>query len=133
MSYLYGAFLAEDYCNHVEAKRAVLNVVGCKKIAGGLEQSGFLGRRDGGFNRAESFVRLGSDLDKYDGAVGSYHNQVDFAGLAGEVAREGFEAFSFEEPLAAFFTPSAEQFAVGQQLAFVQEQISYPSLRLHSG
>ena len=105
----------------------------CEKITGGPYQSGFLGTCDGRFGRAESFVGPGSDLDKYDGPVGIDHNQVDFAGLAGEVAREGFEAFSSEEPLGAFFTPSAEQLAVGQQLAFVQEQISYPSLRLHSG
>ncbi len=69
--------------------------MGCKKITSGPYQSGFLGGCDRRFGRAESFVRSGSDLDEDDGPVGINHNQVDFAGLAGEVACEGFEAFSF--------------------------------------
>ncbi len=108
ISYLWGAFWRQDYCNNIKTKRPVINIVRCKKIAGGPYQSGFLGECDGRLGRAESFVRPGSDLDKDDGPVGIDHNQVDFAGLAGEVAGEGFEAFSFEEPLAAFFTPSSK-------------------------
>ena len=67
----------------------------------------------------EGFVRPGFDLDEDDSPVGIDHNQIDFAGFAGEVASESFEAFSFEELFAAFFAPSAEQFTVSQQLSLV--------------
>ncbi len=69
--------------------------MGRKKIAGGPEQSGLLGGGDGRLGGLESFGGFGSYLDKDDRAVGVNHNQIDFAGLAGKVAGEGFEAFAF--------------------------------------
>lgn len=122
MSYSYGVFFAQHYCNHVETKGAVLNIMGCEKIAGGPEHSDFLDRGDGRLGWAKTFVRPGLYLDKDNTTVGIDHNQVDFAGLAGEVASELLEALAFEEPLATFFTPSAEELAIRQQPAFVQQQ-----------
>ena len=122
MSCLRLAFFAQHYCNNVEAKRAVLYILGCKKIAGGPEHSDFLGRRDGRLGWAKTFVRPGLYLDENNSAVGIDHNQVDFAGLAGKVASELLEALAFEKLLAAFFTPSTEEPAVRQQPAFVQQQ-----------
>jgi hypothetical protein len=82
--------LAQDYCNNVEAKGSIINLVRFEKKTGGSEQSCFLGRCDGGLDGTESFVCPGSDLDKDEGPVGINHNQVDFTGLAGEVSGEGF-------------------------------------------
>ena len=108
MSYLGAAGWRQHYRNNIKAKGAVFYIVGCKKILSGPEQSGFLGRCDGRFGWPKGFIGSGSDLDKDDGAVGINHNQVDFAGLAGEVASEFFEAFSFQKPQAVFFTPFPE-------------------------
>jgi len=95
MSYLCGAGLAEHYRNDVKTKGSVLDIVGRKKIAGGPEQSGFFGGRDDGLGRPETFIGPRFYLDKDDRAIDIDHNQIDFAGLAGEVAGEPFEAFAF--------------------------------------
>jgi hypothetical protein len=99
-------------------------MVGCKKVAGGPLQSGFFGRGDGILDLGEFFIRPGSDLDKDDAAVMIDHDQVYLAGPAGKISREDFEAFAFEELFAAFLAPPAEQPAVGQKPASVDEQIS---------
>ena len=114
MSYQRPAGSVENYCNNIKAKGAVLYIVGCKKILSSPEQPGFFRMCDGRFGWSKGFIGSGSDLNKDDGAVGINHNQVDFAGLAGEVASEFFEAFSFQKPQAVFFTPPAEQCPVGQ-------------------
>ena len=114
MFYCWLAGLAKHYRNDIKTKRAVLYVVGCEKITGGSGQSGLLGGGDGRLGGLESFGGFGSYLDKDDRAVAINHNQIDFAGFAGEVAGEGFEAFAYKMLLAAFFTPSAEQFRIGQ-------------------
>lgn len=114
MFYCWLAGLAKHYRNDIEAKRAVLYIVGCEKKACGPKQSGFFGGRDDGFSRCEVFIGPRFYLDENDRAVGVNHNQIDFAGFAGEVAGEGFEAFAFKMLLAAFFTPSAEHFRIGQ-------------------
>ncbi len=114
MFYLWAAGSVENYCNNIKAKGAIFYIVGCKKILSCPEQPGFLGRCDGRFDWSKGFIGSGSDLNKDHGAVGINHNQVDFAGLAEEVASEFFEAFSFQKPQAAFFTPPAEQCPVGQ-------------------
>ena len=130
MSYLRAAFLAKNYRNHVEAKGAVLYVVCCKEVAGGPEHSGFLDGGDGELGRTESFIGPGLYLDKGDSPVGIDHDKVNLAGFAGKVASELFEAFAFQQPLAAFFTPSAEQLLIGQQSASVQQQVSYIVFRI---
>jgi hypothetical protein len=114
MSYLRAAGWCQHYRNNIKAKGAVLDIVGCKKILSSPEQPGFFRMCDGRFGWPKSFIGSGFDLNKDNGAVGIDHNQVDFAGLAGEVASEFFEAFSFQKPQAAFFTPPAEQCPVGQ-------------------
>jgi hypothetical protein len=114
MSYLRAAGSVENYRNYIEAKGAVIYIVGCKKILSSPEQPGFFRMCDGRFGWSKGFIGSGSDLNKNQGAVGINHNQVDFAGLAGEVASEFFEAFPFQKPQAAFFTPPAEQCPVGQ-------------------
>jgi len=130
MSNLLGAFFTQYYCHHIETTRAVLDVVGCKKVAGRTEHSDFLGFGDGRLGRAEILVRPGLYLDKDKRPVAVDHNQIDFTGLAGEVASERFETFAFEEFLGAFFTPSAEQLPVRQQPAFIRQQISYLVFRI---
>ncbi len=114
MSYLRAAGSVENYRNNIEAKGAVLYIVGCKKILSSPEQFGFLGKCDRRLGWPKTFIGSGFDLNKDNGPVGIDHNQVDFAGLAEEVASEFFEAFSFQKPQAAFFTPPAEQCPVGQ-------------------
>jgi hypothetical protein len=130
MSYVFGAFVAQDDCYYVEAKRPVLDIIGGKKIACSSEHSGLLNFRDGRLRRAEVLSRPRLDLNKDKRPVTIYHNQVNFAGLAGEVADEGFETFAFEEFLAAFFTPSAEQLLIRQQPALVRQQFSYQMFRI---
>ena len=86
----------------------------CEKIASCSVHFVFFSRCDNGFCWCEAFIGSGFYLDKDDSPVGIDHNKVDFAGLAGEVASELFEAFSFQKLFAAFFPPSAEQFPVSQ-------------------
>ncbi|HUW19540.1 MAG TPA: hypothetical protein VMW16_09580 [Sedimentisphaerales bacterium] len=114
MSYLWRAGSAEDDSHDVEAEGPVFYVVGGEEIAGGPERFGFFWGCDDGLDGVEGFTRPGFDLDEDDRAVGVDHDQIDFAGLTGEVAGEEFEAFSFEEGFAAFLAPSAEPFAVGK-------------------
>ncbi len=95
MSYLRAAGSVENYRNNIEAKGAIFYIVGCKKILSSPEQPGFFRMCDGRFGWSKDFIGSGSDLNKDHGAVGINHNQVDFAGLAGEVTCESFEAFSF--------------------------------------
>ena len=114
MFYLCRPGLAEHYCNNIKTKGAVLDFVDCEKITSSPKQSGFFSRCNRRFGRPKTFIRSGFDLDKDDSPVGIDHNKVDFSGFAGEVASELFEPLSFQEPLAAFFTPSAEQFPVSQ-------------------
>jgi hypothetical protein len=130
MSYLFRAFFAQHYCYYVKTKGPVLDVVGSKKKACRPEHSGFLGFGDSRLGRAEILTCSGLYFDKDKRPVTIDHNQVDFAGLAGEVASECFETFALEEFLAAFFTPSAEQLFVCEQPAFVRQQISYPVFRI---
>ncbi len=108
MSYLRGDFFAQYDCHYVEAISAVLDVVGGKKVACRPEHSGFFGFGDGRLGRAEILIRPCLYLDKDKRPVAIDHNQIDFAGLAGEVASERFETFAFEKLLTAFFTPAAE-------------------------
>jgi hypothetical protein len=130
MSYLLGAFFVQDDCYYVEAKGPVLDVVDGKKIACRPEHSGFFGFSNGRLGRTEILVRPGLDFDKDECPVSVNHNQVDFARFAGEIASEGFEALTFEEFLAAFFAPSAEQLFFRQRLAFVRQQISHLTFRI---
>ena len=106
--------MGQDDGDNVKAARAIFYVVGGEEVTGAADESDFLGGRDGVFGRSKGGIGFGPDLDEDYGAIGIDHDQVDFAGLAGKVAGEGFEAFAPEETLAAFFTPSAETLAVGQ-------------------
>jgi len=124
MPYLRPALFAQNYGNNVEAQGPVVNLVRRQEIAGGAEHSGLFGRGDGRLGWAEMLARSGLDLDKRDRPVAIDHNQIDFAALAGEVAAECLEALASQEPLAAFFAPSAESLRIGQQLASVRQQIS---------
>ena len=82
MSYLRAAGRRQHYCNNIEAKRSVVYIVSCEKIAGSSEQSCFLRICDGRFGRLKTFIRFGSDLDKNNSPISINHNQVYFAGLA---------------------------------------------------
>jgi len=93
----WGAFLGEDYGDDVESEGAVGYVVGGEEGPGGSDQFDFFGIGDGLFGWAEGLVGASSDLDKYDSRVGINHNEVYFAGGAGEVAGESFEALAFEK------------------------------------
>ena len=112
MFYLCRAGLAEHYRNNIKTKGAVLDIVGCEKIASSPKQSGFFSGCDRRFGWCETFIGSGSDLDKDNGPIGIDHNKVDFTGLAGEVASELFEPLSYKVSFAAFFPPSAEEFSV---------------------
>jgi hypothetical protein len=109
MAYVFTAFLAKHYCNNVKANGSIFYYVGCEKITSGPQQFGFLGVCDGRFGRSKTFIGSGSDLDEYNGSVGSDHNKVDFAGFAGEVRGELFKAFFRQELFAAFLAPSSEE------------------------
>lgn len=67
---------------------------------------------DGGFGFGEIFVGPCFYLDENDGAIGVNHDKVELAGFAGEVSYEYFQAFVFEEFLAAFFAPLSEQLLI---------------------
>lgn len=121
--YFGGAFWGEDYGDDVESEGAVGYVVGGEEVPGGSDQFDFFGIVDGLFGRGEGFVGASSDLDEYDGRVGINHNEVDFAGGAGKVAGESFEALAFEELFGAFFAPSAERCSVGEQPASFEQHI----------
>ena len=123
MSYLCGTALAEHYRNNIKAIGSIFNIVGGQKIAGCPGQFCLLGTCDRRFGWTKTFICSGSDLDKDDGTIGIDHDKVNFAGFAGEVAGELFEAFSFQEPFAAFFTPSAEQLSICQQFAPVPQHL----------
>ena len=114
MFYLYGPGLTEHERNNIKTKRLVLNIVNCEKMTGGSAQFGSFSKRDDRLGWLETFIRSGFYLNEDDRAVGSDHNQIDFAAPTREVASELSETFSYKIPLAAFFTPSAEQFRIGQ-------------------
>ena len=69
------------------------------------------------FGRGKFLIGSCFDLDKDNRPVAIYHNQVDFTGLAGVVARKRLKAFSFEEFLALPLPPFAEQLNILEQLA----------------
>ena len=116
MVYLRAPRRGQDDGDDIESAGAVFDVVGGEEVAGGAAQSGFFGGGDGFLWRSEAFIGSGSNLGEDDGVVGINHNEVDFTGLAGEVASEGSQTPAFQESLAAFFAPPAEEFWVGQQL-----------------
>jgi hypothetical protein len=111
--YFWSGGLAEDDGDYVEAKRAVVDIVCGQEEAGGSGVFVFLCGVDDGFGGLKTLVGPCFHLDKDNRAVCVDHDKIDFAGFAGEVSGEGFEAFPFEESLAASFAPSAEQLAVG--------------------
>lgn len=121
MSYLFAAGLPEYYRDDVEATGAVLYVVGGEEIAGRFGEFGLFGLCDDRLGGLEGFVASCFHLNEDDDALVVDHNEVDFAGFAGEVGGKFPEAFSREEFPAAFFTPSAEQFCVSRQLASAYE------------
>ncbi len=121
MSYLFAAGLAEYYRHDVEATRSGLYIVGSEKITGCFAEFGLFGLCDDRLGRLEEFIDSCFYLNKDDDALVVDHNEVDFAGLAGEVGGKFPEAFSREESPAAFFTPSAEQFRVSRQPASAYE------------
>jgi hypothetical protein len=107
------AFSAENYCNNIETKGTIFNIIGGEKIPSGSEQSLSLGVRNRRFGRPKRFIGPGPHLDECDGPIRGDHNEVDFTGFAGEIAGERFQTFFLEEALGAFFAPSAEAFWVG--------------------
>ena len=113
MSYLDWAGWRQNYRNNVEAKETVFYIVSCKKILGGPVQFGFFSRGNNRLGRGETIISSGFYFYKNDSSIASDHNQINFAGPAGEVSGEFFEAFSFQKPFAAFFPPSAEQSTIG--------------------
>lgn len=119
MFYAWWSGPAEDYRYDVEAKGSVFDFVRCKKITGCSEQPGFFRRCDDRLDGLETLIGPGFDLDKDNSPVGVDHDKVDFAGFSGEVSGQFFEPFCFEESLRAFFSPFAEFFSVGQELASV--------------
>lgn len=119
MLYLCGAFGGEDYCYDVESERAVVYIVGCDKVAGCSGEFYSFRVCDGLLGRAEAFVGSGFDLDEYQARIGIDHDQIDFPGLAREIACERFEAFCSQELFAAFLAPSPELLYVGHESATI--------------
>jgi hypothetical protein len=119
MVYLRRSFFTKYNSYNIETKRPVNNIIGCQKIACGLNHPVLLGGRNDRFRLCEGFIRPGFDFDKNNIPAGSDHNKVDFTGPTGKVASEDFQTFSFEEFQAAFFTPPAKQLSVGQQFISV--------------
>ena len=95
MSYLWSAGPAKHYGDDIKAKGPVFYIMSGEKIPCGPELFGSLGMCDGGFGRAKGLIGFGPDLDKDYGAIGVNHNEVDFAGFAGEVGGEPSKAFTF--------------------------------------
>ena len=114
MFYLCGAGLVKHYRNDIEAIWSILYIVGFEKIAGSSLQFCFLGECNNRLGRCEAFVRSGFYLNEDNSTIGSDHNKIDFAGFTREIAGELLEAFSFQKPFTALFTPLAEQLPVGQ-------------------
>jgi hypothetical protein len=121
MSYLRPAGLANNYCNNIKAKRAIFYIMGCEKILGSPGQFGFLGGCDRRFGRAKTFVGSGPYLDKNNTSIGLGHNEVNFTGFAGKVARQLPKALAYKILLAASLAPSAEQLPIGQKPASVKQ------------
>jgi len=95
MSDLCGTGLANNYCNNIKAKRSIFYIMGCEKIPSSAGQLVSLGGCNNLLGRTETFVSSGLHLDKDNASIGVGHNEVNFAGLAGEVACELFKAFAF--------------------------------------
>jgi len=107
------AFGRQDYCDDIESERAVVYIVGCDEVAGRPDQFDLFGVCDGLFGRAERFIGPGFDLYEDQARIGIDHHKINFTAAAGEISGEDLKALCPEELLAAFFTPSAEQFLVG--------------------
>lgn len=127
------AALAERYGYNIETVWSILDFVNRDKITGGLSHPVHLRPCDYRFGRGKFFIGSCFDLDKNNRPVAIHHNQVDFAGLAGVVARKGFETFSFEEFLALPLPPFAEQLNIRKQLASVENQSKQKSAILPKG
>jgi hypothetical protein len=115
------AALAERYGNNIETVWPIFDFVGGDKITGRLCHPVHLRPCDYRFGRGKFLIGSCFDLDKNNRPVAIHHNQVDFAGLAGVVAREGFEAFSFEEFLALPLPPFAEQLDIRKKFASLKD------------
>ncbi len=89
------AGLAKHYGNDIKAEGSISYIVNCKKVSTCPEEFFFFAGRNSWFRRDESIVGSGSNFDKDDGFIVVNHNQVDFAGFAGEVPCEGFQTFIF--------------------------------------
>lgn len=82
MSYLHGAFLAQDYRNDVEAVRPIFNIMAGQKIATGAKQLFLFIARYDVFDIGIGFVGSGFYFDKDDSTVIVYHDKIDLAGFA---------------------------------------------------
>lgn len=119
MLYLGGAFGGQDYRYDVESERTIVYIVGCDKVAGCFGELLSLGMRDGLLGRAEAFVGSRFDLDEHQTRIGIDHDQIDFPGIAGEIAGESLEAFCSQEFFTAFLAPSPELLHIGQESATI--------------
>jgi hypothetical protein len=113
MSYLRLAGITEDYGNHIETKRALVDIVRCQKIPCSPNRTRFLNFGDGIFCCAEGFVAAGLNLHKDNAPIAVDHDKIDFSALAREIPRQQPHSFVLEESQAAFFTPSPEQLGIG--------------------
>jgi hypothetical protein len=113
----------QDYCDDIEAERAVVYIVGCEEVARRSGQFCLLGRINRLFRRAEELVGPGSDLDENESRIDIDHNQINFAATTGEIAGQGLEALCSEEFLGTLFAPSTERFFVGKEPAAVKKHI----------
>ena len=103
----------------VESERPVFYIVGSDKVPRCFGELFSLGMSNGLLGRAKPFVRSRLDLDEYQAQIGIHHDQIDFTGIAGEIAGERFEAFGSKEFFAVFLAPASELLYVGQESATI--------------
>ncbi len=112
---LWRAFWGQNEGYDIEAVGAGVDVVGGEEVAGGFDQAGSFGVGYGGFGGCEIFAGAGFNLDEYEGSVGVDHNEVNFAGFAGEISCESLQAAADEIFFAAFLAPFAQKGTVEQE------------------
>jgi hypothetical protein len=106
------AVLAKRNGYYVKAVWPILNLMDGKKITCRMAHSVHLGFVNHRLGRREILVQAGLDLDENNRMVVIDHNQVDFAGVAGVVARKCLKPFSFEEFFALPLPPFSQQLYV---------------------
>jgi hypothetical protein len=86
---LRAAIAVEDYCDDIETVRTVFNIVGFQKVLCGVGHFLLFVGCYKCFGGGEVFICATFYFDKNNSAAVINHNEVDFAGFAGEILCEG--------------------------------------------